>query len=319
MKKLTLIIVILLSFLAGLVSYKYVSPFIKPLLKKSIVWDSANIGNYKEFLLVNIISSVDSNIQKAYFLKSDSTEAQPLIVSLHTWSGGYDQYDPLSDFVKDNGWNYIHPDFRGANNKPEACLSNKVITDIDDAIIYAKKHSNVSKVIIVGVSGGASAAIAHYMKGKEMVDEYSAWVPISDLNRWYFESTNKMNIYAKDLLNCVSDKNNSDDKMLELKARSPLLMEKTNDNKKINIYAGINDGYDGSVSIINSLLFYNKISSNKISSDVIQNLLSRNIMKNGKFLDDRAIYYKNSDQFSSITIFDGSHEMLINYVVKNLK
>jgi hypothetical protein len=68
-----------------------------------------------EVELVGIQSSADSQIQKAYFYKTRSARPQPLIISLHTWSGDYQQKDDLAPLCKQRDLNYIHPDFRGAN------------------------------------------------------------------------------------------------------------------------------------------------------------------------------------------------------------
>jgi hypothetical protein len=46
--------------------------------------------------VVEIPSSVDGKIQPAYFYQSKGNTPRPLIVSLHAWSSGYDEKDPLS-------------------------------------------------------------------------------------------------------------------------------------------------------------------------------------------------------------------------------
>ena len=79
------------------------------------------------FAEVEIKSSADASMQKAIFHPSATADAQPLIVSLHTWRGDYLQKDPLADEILLRGWNYIHPNFRGSNTSPEACGSDKVI------------------------------------------------------------------------------------------------------------------------------------------------------------------------------------------------
>lgn len=62
---------------------------------------------------------------------------RPLIVSLHTWSGNYEQEDLLIKEIIKRDYNYIHPDFRGPNKTYEACGSEFVIQDIEDAIAFA--------------------------------------------------------------------------------------------------------------------------------------------------------------------------------------
>ena len=91
------------------------------------------------FKIVEIKSPLDGAIQKAYFYPTTKKDPQPLIVNLHTWSNDYTQYDTLSDLSKAKDYNYIHPDFRGANRTKDACCSELVISDIDAAIDFAIK------------------------------------------------------------------------------------------------------------------------------------------------------------------------------------
>src|SRR5690606_28748365 len=90
-----------------------------------------------DFEVVDILSTMDNSLQKAYFYKTTSKEPQPLIVSLHTWSGNYEQKDELAALARSKNLNYIHPNFRGANNSMQACASEWALADIDDAISYA--------------------------------------------------------------------------------------------------------------------------------------------------------------------------------------
>jgi len=105
---------------------------------------------------VVIQSSLDGKNQLAQYYATRSKTKKPLIISLHSWSGDYKKVDPIHNAIVKEDWNYIHPDFRGPNNNPDACLSGLALCDIDDAISYAKKNGNVDpeKVIIFGGSGG---------------------------------------------------------------------------------------------------------------------------------------------------------------------
>ncbi len=90
----------------------------------------------------------------ALFMKSTGTQTRPLIISLHTWSNNYEQQDTLAWTCYRKNYNYIHPDFRGPNNNPEACGSKFVIQDIEDAISFAIEKGNVDmdQVHVVGTS-----------------------------------------------------------------------------------------------------------------------------------------------------------------------
>ena len=293
-------------------------------------WDNTQSkqtpGQCKE---VEIVSTTDGKVQRAYFYKSKSDEPRPLVVSLHTWSGDYRQKDTIAWMCVEKDYNYIHPDFRGPNNTYEACGSSLVISDIDDAIDFALKNGNVDKnqIHITGVSGGGYATLLMYMKSKHNVRTFSAWAPISDLERWYFESWGRKNRYYKDIAKATSktgevDRSFSFD-MQEARKRSPVNMDVPVERRKFSklfIYAGIHDGYTGSVPITHSLLFFNKAvkdwegNEKDLISDkhIIQ--LSTYRMYPYPFrreIDGRRVYSPHNFQGKVVLkVFDGSHEML---------
>lgn len=280
---------------------------------------------------VEINSSFDGSIQKAFIYKSSNKKRQPLIVSLHTWSGNYTQNDPLIGEIIARDWNYIHPDFRGANKRPEAMGSHLVISDIEDAIRYAVEYTNANpeEVHVIGVSGGGHATLLSYMNVTYPVKSFSAWVPISDIEAWYWESVGRGQKYASDIINSVSTDGTFNSE--EAKRRSPIdqiyPIEKRQ-NAKLFIYAGIHDGYKGSVPITHSINMYNRLvgelkQKNKkpeatnendlVSQKEIIDLLSKRI--NPENNKNESLYGRNVHLFKEyeniqLTIFEGKHEQL---------
>ncbi len=289
---------------------------------------------------IEITSSLDGQTQSAYFRPSVGPQARPLIVSLHTWSGGYTQKDTLSWLCIDKNYTYIHPDFRGPNNTPKACGSKYAIQDIEDAISYAIQHAQVdmSEIHVIGVSGGGYATLLSYMKTKHPVKTYSAWVPISDIQKWYYESKGRGTKYALDIAKSTVEgvAFNKDYFYLgkeEAINRSPYYMNTPTEqrqNSKLYIYAGIHDGYRGSVPITQSLLFYNKLvrdfeatnTEAMISdSDIIEMVASRGFQRldKGK-IGDRMIHYeKHFKDLIKLIIFEGGHEMLSEVALDHLR
>ena len=95
------------------------SCFVLLFAQKEPAWDNTSKRKWDPaFQKVEIPSTKDGEVQKAFMYKSTSKVSQPLIVSLHTWSGYYNQTDPLAKEILARDWNYIHPDFRGANRTP---------------------------------------------------------------------------------------------------------------------------------------------------------------------------------------------------------
>jgi len=291
--------------------------------------DSLNINWPSEFRIVEIRSSSDGSHQKARFHASRTIKGAPLIVSLHTWSGDYNQEDPLADEILKRGWNYIHPDFRGPNNRPEAGGSDLVLSDIGDAINYALRNSdaNPDDVHIIGVSGGGYATLAAYMKLGYPVKSFNAWAAISDLEAWYEECRSRKLKYSTDLEKITTGGSGFD--AAEARRRSPVRMSYPAGKRKgsfLNIYTGINDGYNGSVPITHSIDFFNSIAQIKypdeksmvVPDSVIIKLLGRRVDPQENYekkLAGRNVYLSSDAPDLSLTIFEGGHEMLVPHAL----
>lgn len=292
--------------------------------------DTRQMGWDKDFKVVEIASSIDNEIQKCYLYPSTSNEPQPLIVSLHTWSGDYSQKDDLAKICKEKDVNYIHPNFRGVNKTNAACCSVLALEDIDDAITYAINHSNVdpSKIYVVGVSGGGYATLSTFMKSKHNIKKFSAWASISDLIAWYNESKIRKNKYAQDILDCTDSNAGLNTVIAEQK--SPIYWNTPTqklENSKLAIYAGIYDGIQGSVPIMHSINFYNKIltdlsvqDASKYVSDSEKLHLLEKRAPLGEFgsIAGRKICLKKEVGNLSLIIFEGNHEMLTEFALDEL-
>lgn len=290
---------------------------------------SQNIPNFQrpDFLRKDSIkSSLDGKMQVFYYYKSSESKLKPLIVQLHSWSNAADSLKTafLAPEAKNKEWNYIFPNFRGVNNHAKACCSEFVMTDIDEAIDWALKNLNVNlkQIYIAGVSGGGYATLAMYMKSRHEIHGFSAWASISDLSAWYQESVERKNKYAAEIIKCTGDGEKFD--VQKARERSPFYWKtpvKKRRNSTLQIYAGVHDGYTGSVPISQSINFYNKLlidakepDLQKFISDqdkltLIKTQSFPNI-RNNKSLGDRAILYQKSSEKITLTIFEGTHEML---------
>ena len=303
----------------------------KPFVENYIKFDDTRQTEWsKEFEVVEIKSSKDNSLQKSYFYKSKSDEPQPLIVSLHTWSGYYNQIDGLAEICIQRDFNYIHPDFRGANITVNACCSELALSDIDDAITFAINNSNVdtTKIFVIGVSGGGYATLSTFMKSKHYISKFSAWASITDLIAWYNESKIRNNKYAEDILNCTGSKNALN--IENAKQKSPIYWNAPTEklqSTKLTIYAGVYDGIQGSVPITHSINFYNKLLSDMSVSDTsryvtgsekLQLLEKREPIGEYGEIADRKICLKKQFGNLSIIIFEGNHEMLTEFAFNEL-
>lgn len=264
--------------------------------------------------------------QDAYFRRAEKPN-QPLCIRLHSWSFDYTERDPLSFLAAQEDWNYLFPNFQGSNNKPSACGSAKVIAEIDAAIEFGIKTglANPEKVFVVGSSGGGHATLMSFLLSKQRVSKYVAWVPITDLVAWYHESIGRKQKYAQDILLCTGSQ--KDLKLKEAQQRSPMFLEIPLEKMKhtqVHLFAGIHDGYTGSVPITHTLHFYNKLADacaqKKIEEEEISYLLTKRTGRKvyGE-IQGRAVHYYASFDHVALTIFEGGHEMLEGYTIDLLK
>ena len=78
---------------------------------------------------ITYVSSADNTRQPMMFYKPQRDEPRPLLVALHSWSEDYRQAESViyAEWCIANDWVFIHPNFRGANTKPQATGSELVI------------------------------------------------------------------------------------------------------------------------------------------------------------------------------------------------
>jgi hypothetical protein len=98
------------------------------------------------------------------------------------------------------------------------------------------------------------------------------------------------------------------------------------ENRRLEIYTGINDGYTGTVSILHSILFYNKMAQyfnledDIVSDKEIITLLSRSVKDEGAgYIGNRKLLYTKDNPQIGLFIFDGTHEMLGIYAFSRIK
>jgi acetyl esterase/lipase len=145
---------------------------------------------------ITIESTLDGVAQPAWFLPAPSAHAAPLFVHLHTWSARFDNSGSILEAVTESerrGWNFISPDFRGANNRPEACASRWAIQDVLDAVAYARRHAAVdpARIYLLGASGGGHMALTMAHVAPTLWAGVSAWVPVTDLAELHASSKTK--------------------------------------------------------------------------------------------------------------------------------
>jgi hypothetical protein len=276
---------------------------------------------------IQITSSIDGTKQPSLLWAPESAKEKqaPLFVFLHSWSGNYKQNNSVWQAEAVNrGWIYLHPNFRGPNNRPEACGSKLARQDILDAIDYVIANYKVdeSRVYLAGVSGGGHMTMLMAGYYPERFSAASAWVGISDLAEWYRFHTKhgKPGGYAK----MTSNSNGGapgESRIIdrEYNARSPLFHLNRVGDLPIEICAGVKDGKTGSVPIMHSLYAFNVIAKAnrhpQIRQAEIDELWEKGRLSNPKEFDQgrdktyaREIFLRRTAGPARVTIFDGGHE-----------
>jgi len=221
-----------------------------------------------EIKTINYPASSDKSQQPMLVRTAKSREKCPLLVGLHTWSGGYTQAGGEVVYARwcmENDWHFIHPDFRGPNMRPDACGSKKAVQDIIDAIEYMQKNHNVDpdRIYLIGVSGGGYASLLMAGRAPKILAGVSAWASISDIRAWWEQKSigKKKSKYAKDIEKSTGGRPDQDKKAArECVKRSPMTYLDQAAGVNLDINAGVTDGHEGgSVPFTHSLYAFNRV------------------------------------------------------------
>ena len=274
---------------------------------------------------LQVVSSLDSTEQPILYRAppTASQQSTPLFVFLHSWSGDYRQKNTKWELeAHQRGWIFLHPNFRGINQTPQACGSKFARQDILDAIdVMSKKYRvDKSRIYLAGVSGGGHMSMLMAGHHPDRFSAVSAWVGISDLASWYqfHLKDGKPQRYARMIAACLGGPpGESVERDKDYRDRSPLFHIHRAVEVPIDICTGINDGYTGSVPVTHSLLAFNAIAKangdEPISKNALQSLRELRRPPGGTepFFDkdfDRDIFYQRQSKNARITVFDGGHE-----------
>lgn len=176
---------------------------------------------------IRIPSSADDSEQAALFYDSESDTKKPLLLVLHSWSTDYLQNIdiPLGQFAVANDWVFMHPNFRGQNDgRPESTASDLAISDMEDALKYARENAEIdeSRIYLLGYSGGAMNALHLASRHPDVFAGVSAWVPVYDLVTWHQWNEARGEKYAGEIAQaCGGEPSEGSSAFDECRKRSP--------------------------------------------------------------------------------------------------
>ncbi len=269
-------------------------------------------------------------MQKALFIKAAGDEPRPLLVGLHTWS--YDRTNGSDKYVElciENNWHFIFPDFRGDNTKPEACGSEMVVSDLEDAVAYMKNTVNVdnARVYLAGGSGGGHCSLLMAGRRPDLWTAVSSWCPISDIAAWHSECEDGGRGYAKHIeAVCGGNPSISEAAAWEAVKRSPLtwLPNVKESGLKLDISTGIHDGHIGSVPVSQAINAFNAAASpaDRISQEDIDFIVEKESVpehlkatEQDPSFGGRTIYLRKVSGNVRLTLFEGGHDLLQNAAI----
>jgi len=284
--------------------------------------------------VVSISSSYDGTLQKIKYIEAPGGP-RPLLVALHTWSYDYTQDDVSSEYFRrcaERGWHCIFPDFRGANDKPEACGSEAALNDIIDAVKWAQERFDVDprRIFLVGASGGGHMALHAAGRFPSTWTAVSAWVPIVDIARWHRETLERGLRYAEDIERCCGGFPGSSTGVdEEYRKRSPITSLWRAHIVPVDINAGIHDGHggkfggEGSVPVGHAVRAYNELvkaagkPKETVPEDAIGYIEREERIPEGLGTETtgdpsygRPIHLRRTCGLSRLTLFEGGHEIL---------
>jgi len=283
----------------------------------------------KRYIEATFVSSFDQSKQPLRYAlpKVNEGKKRPVLIFLHSWSSNYHLHkEDWLTAALDRGWIFVEPNFRGPNNRPQACGSAAARSDVLDSVEFAIRELNadVNQVYLAGTSGGGHMTMLMAARHPERFTAASAWVGISDLSQWYRHHSpgGTPKRYAQMITNCCGgapgDSPSVDAQYIQ---RSPIHWIKQVGDLPIDIAAGVHDGQTGSVPFQHSIRLYNQIARSQ-NADIVSEAEMQQLWDKGELTrpqpqdtaEDptygREIKLRRKSGNARVTIFEGGHEGL---------
>lgn len=272
--------------------------------------------------VVEVRNTIDGALEPVWFLPNPASEPAPLLVHLHSWSARLGEAAVARDCIR-RGWAFVSPNFRGPNNRPEACGSRLAIQDVLDAVAFARRSTAVDprRIYLVGGSGGGHMALMMAQAAPELWAGVSAWVPITDLAAWHGFSKQQGSRYHQMMEQACGGPPGTPATDAEYRARSPLFTLDRAAGVRIDLQIGIRDGHEGSVPVSHGLRAFNALAAangheaRALAAADIAFITAQARLPDalaGEKVDEperkRAVLFRRVAGPVRLTLFDGGHE-----------
>jgi pimeloyl-ACP methyl ester carboxylesterase len=219
--------------------------------------DNAAAASYPFSMLSS--TWVTANAAGEPYIWMTNGKPNKIVLYLHSWAGDYTQIEIPSvgaDLMAIQNAIIVAPNFGGANNTAGALGSQDSTDRINTVIQEIRYKTNLTRVYLVGPSGGGMAALLLLGRYPNLVYRASIWVPIYDLAKLYTETSN--NDLKTDMNTVLGSAPTGPDDARYL-ARSPrsVLQNFNGSATKVIINVGTNDtevpkhnGYDAKAAML---------------------------------------------------------------------
>lgn len=274
---------------------------------------------------INYPCKFDNSMQPAFVLKASSPGPRPLVVALHTWSYTYKGPDPEYErCARLHDWNMIYPHFRGPNWTPEACGSDYVVSDLEDAVAFMKSECDIdtSRIYLTGGSGGGHCTLLMAGRRPDLWTAVSAWCPISDIAAWHRQCYGtRHKAYADNIeKSCGGNPQTDKTAAFEARLRSPLTWLPNATLLPVDVNTGIHDGHTGSVPVSHSLEAYNILAKpeDRIAQTDIDSIVATETVPDALAFQGEdpsygvKIHLRRQSNNVRMTLFEGGHNAFIS-------
>lgn len=281
--------------------------------------------------ITSIKSSKDGSFQKIQYLQSYGS-MRPLLVVLHTWGEAYTDplFEQLTRRSRWEGWQLAFPDFRGANDNPDACASELAVADVLDVVNWAREELDIdpNRIYLAGFGGGGHMALTVASQSPSIWTAVSVWSPIIDLARWYDEMKERSPKYSRQLeAICGGAPGSSEEADTQYRLRSPIHSLWRAHIIPMEINAGIHDGHGEdnpvpvgqSIRAFNELARYTENNDAVVGDDVIESIERNETVPEGVDSGDladalfsRPVVFRRKSGLTRLNLFEGGHEMLVD-------
>ena len=268
----------------------------------------------------------DNSLQRAMFRRAHTPGPRPLVVALHTWSYGCTKcFDNYCRAAEEYDWHLIFPEFRGPNWTPQACGSDMVVSDLEDAAAYMMSVCDVdpARVYLNGGSGGGHCTLLMAGRRPDLWTAVSAWCPISDIAAWHGQCRGTPHEGYADHIEkvCGGDPSVSEAARYQCVLRSPLtwLLNARRAGLPVDINTGVHDGHTGSVPISQAFNAFDllaeekdRFSAEEIDFMVKNEAIPEKLMFDGvdaAFGEKFRVLLRRQSAAARITIFEGGHNI----------